>query len=70
MALTAQHAIVSMSRKGDCWDNTVVKSLFATLKRGVVHRQTWPTRSSLTRALLDYIDGWYNPSDGTRASAR
>jgi len=50
-----------MSRRGDCWDNAVVESFFATLKRGLIHRQTWPTRSSLTRALPGYIDGWYNP---------
>jgi putative transposase len=57
-----QHAVIgSMCRRGDCWDNAVVESFFATLKRGLVHRQTWPTRSSLTRALVSYIDGWYNP---------
>jgi len=60
-ALTAAQAVASMSRRGDCWDNAVVESFFATLKRGLVHRSTWPTRSSLTRALVDYIDGWYNP---------
>jgi len=60
-ALVAQQAVGSMSRRGDCWDNAVVESFFATLKRGLVHRQTWATRSSLTRALVDYIDGWYNP---------
>lgn len=60
-ALAERRAIVSMSRRGNCWDNAVVESFFATLKRGVVHRQTWPTRSSLLRALVDYIEGWYNP---------
>lgn len=60
-ALTDARALASMSRRGDCWDNAVVESFFATLKRGLVHRQTWPTRSSLTRALVDYIEGWYNP---------
>jgi transposase InsO family protein len=54
-------AVPSMSRTGDCWDNAVVESCFATLKRDLVHRQTWPTRSSLTRALVEYIAGWYNP---------
>ncbi|MBK7595280.1 MAG: IS3 family transposase [Gemmatimonadetes bacterium] len=60
-ALAARHATPSMSRRGDCWDNAVVESVVATLKRGLVHRQTWATRSSLTRALVDYIEGWYNP---------
>ena len=52
-----------MSRPGDRWGNAVVESCFAALKRGLVHRQTWSTRSSLTRALVDYdyIEGWYNP---------
>lgn len=60
-ALAARQATPSMSRRGDCWDNAVVESFFATLKRGLVQRQTWATRSSLTRALVDYIEGWYNP---------
>jgi transposase InsO family protein len=60
-ALAAVGAVASMSRTGDCWDNAVVESCFATLKRDLVHRQPWPTRSSLTRALVEYIDGWYNP---------
>ncbi len=59
-ALAQQHAIPSMSRRGDCWDNAVVESFFATLKRGLVHRQSWASRSSLLRALVDYIEGWYN----------
>jgi transposase InsO family protein len=59
-ALADRDAIVSMSRRGDCWDNAVVESFFATLKRGLVHRRSWPTRQSLERALVDYIEGWYN----------
>jgi len=59
-ALTDGKAIVSMSRRGNCWDNAVVESFFATLKRGLIHRQSWPTRQSLERALVDYIEGWYN----------
>jgi transposase InsO family protein len=39
----------------------VVERFVATLKRGLVHRQTWATRRSLTRALVDDIDGWYHP---------
>ncbi len=60
-ALAERHARPSMSRRGDCWDNAVVESFFATLKRGLVYRQSWATRSSLTRALVSYIEGWYNP---------
>ncbi len=39
----------------------MAESFFATLKRNLVHRQAWATRSSLVRALVGYIDGWYNP---------
>ncbi len=60
-ALAAVQAVPSLSRAGNCWDNAVVESCFATLKQGLVPRQGWATRSSLTRALVDYIDGWYNP---------
>jgi putative transposase len=58
--LAARGAVPSMSRKGDCWDNAVVESFFATLKRGLVHRRTWHSRSELKRELARYIDRWYN----------
>lgn len=59
-ALATHGAIVSMSGRGACWDNAVVESFFATLKRGVVHRRSWASRRDLTQALTRYIDGWYN----------
>jgi transposase InsO family protein len=52
--------ILSLSRSGDCFDNAVAESFFATLKRELVHRRTWPTRAGLRQALFDYIEGWYN----------
>ena len=58
--LTARDIRCSMSRRGDCWDNAVVESFFATLKRELVHRERWTTRAEATRALAEYIDGWYN----------
>src|SRR5262245_17830118 len=55
------HGIVpSMSRVGDCWDNAVVESFFATLKRELVQHAHWPTRAEAHRALVAFIDGWYN----------
>ena len=60
-ALLAQRGIVcSMSRRGNCWDNAVVESFFATLKRELVQQERWPTRAQATHALAEYIDGWYN----------
>jgi len=50
----------SMSRRGDCWDNAVVESFFATLKRELLARHHWPTREAATAAIAEYIDQWYN----------
>ena len=59
--LLAEHGLTSsMSRKGDCWDNAVVESFFATLKNELRPDGVWPTRSEARRALARYIDGWYN----------
>lgn len=51
---------VSMSRKGNCWDNAVAESFFATLKTELVYRRTWPTRHALREAVFDYIEVFYN----------
>ncbi len=59
-ALTAAHLAVSMSRRGDCWDNAVMESFFATLKTELVHDARWATRAQATAALASYIEGWYN----------
>ncbi len=50
-----------MSRKGDCWDNAVTESFFATLKTELIHRHPWPTRRAATDAVADYIDSFYTP---------
>ncbi len=60
-ALLAGHGLVaSMSRAGDCWDNAVAESFFATLKGDLVVDADWPTRRDATVALCEYIDVWYN----------
>ena len=51
---------LSLGRKGECWDNAVAESFFATLKRELVDRRSWPTRACLHRAIFSYIEGWYN----------
>ena len=51
---------VSMSRKGNCWDNAVAESYFATLKKELVHARPWRNALELRDALFDYIDGFYN----------
>jgi putative transposase len=60
-ALLAAHGIrCSMSRAGDCWDNAVLESFFATLKTELVHGARWPTREAAHRDLADYLNVWYN----------
>lgn len=50
----------SMSRKGDCWDNAVAESFFATLKTELVIDANWGSRSEAKRDLFEYIETWYN----------
>ncbi len=50
----------SMSRVGDCWDNAVAESFFATLKKELVHGCAFETRSEAYDAISDYIENYYN----------
>jgi len=52
--------IGSMSRKGDCWDNAVAESFFATLKKEYVYQTTFNTRTEAQLGIFDYIEAWYN----------
>ena len=49
-----------MSRKGDCWDNSVVESFFGTLKQERVHWQKYQTRYEVQQDILQYIPIFYN----------
>jgi putative transposase len=51
---------MSMGSRGDCYDNAVAESFFATLKKELVHRQPWPTRRDLGSAAFEYIEAFYN----------
>lgn len=51
----------SMSRKGNCWDNAVAESFFATLKKDLVHRVRFRTRGEARVRLFEYIEMFYNP---------
>lgn len=60
-ALLAAHGITcSMSRAGDCWDNAVVESFFASLKRELVDDADWATRDEARTAVFEFIEVWYN----------
>jgi putative transposase len=52
---------VSMSGKGDCFDNAAVETFFKSLKAELVWRHTWTTRRETEAALFQYINGFYNP---------
>jgi len=51
-----------MSRKGDCWDNAVGESFFATIKGEMIDHEDFQTRAAAIAAIAHYIDGFYNPS--------
>lgn len=58
--LRGQGFEVSMSRKGDCWDNAPLESFFATLKKELLRGADFLTRSQAWAAIFDYIEGFYN----------
>jgi transposase InsO family protein len=57
--LKARNITVSMSRKGDCWDNAPMESANGTLKVECVHGVRFKTRAEAERAIIEYI-GYYN----------
>jgi putative transposase len=58
--LAARGMTCSMSRVGDCWDNAVAESFFATLKRELADDANWATREEARTAVFEYIEVWYN----------
>jgi len=50
-ALAAEGMVCSMSRRGNCWDNAVAESFFATLKVELVHDASWATRQERSCTL-------------------
>jgi putative transposase len=51
---------VSMGAKGCALDNAVCEAFFATLKKELTRRRSWPTRRELQSAIFTWIEGWYN----------
>jgi transposase InsO family protein len=60
--LIAHEVACSMSRAGDCYDNAVAESFFASLKKECVNRTHFATRTEAYDAISSYIDGFYNPT--------
>lgn len=59
-AVVQAGAASSMSRKGNCWDNAVAESFFATLKGDLIDREVWPTKERAKAAIREYIECFYN----------
>jgi hypothetical protein len=51
---------VSLGSRGDAYDNAVAETFFATLKKELVNRRTWPSRLELQSAVFEYIEAFYN----------
>jgi putative transposase len=50
----------SMSRKGDCYDNAPMESLWGTLKNELIHHTRYQTREQAIREIIEYIEVFYN----------
>jgi len=59
--LLERHGIAcSMSRRANCWDNAPMESLFASLKKELVHDADFATRAEARAALFEYLEVFYN----------
>jgi putative transposase len=50
----------SMGAKGSCFDNAVLESFHATIKKDLIHRRAWPTKAEARTAVFEYIEAFYN----------
>ena len=59
--LLLNHGItVSMSGRGNCYDNAMMESFWATLKTELIHQQTYATRQQARQSIFEYIEVFYN----------
>jgi transposase InsO family protein len=58
--LAARGVTVSMSRAGDCLDNAMAESFFATLKAELADARVWPSRAAARTAIFEWLEVWYN----------
>ena len=59
--LLAHNIEPSMSSKGNCYDNSMVETVFKTIKSELIWRTSFMTRLEAKAAIGQYIDGFYNP---------
>jgi putative transposase len=50
----------SMGSRGDCFDNAVAESFFATLKKELIHGRSWPSKAELRTEVFEYIEVFFN----------
>ena len=58
--LNSNGLTASMSGKGDCWDNAMMESFWATLKTELIHQSHYATREQAKAAIFEYIEVFYN----------
>jgi putative transposase len=51
----------SMSRRGNCHDNAVAESFFATIKKRIVKKKIYSTRNDAKAEIFNFIEMFYNP---------
>ncbi|MEU6407863.1 integrase core domain-containing protein [Microbispora sp. NPDC046933] len=49
---------LSVGRRGQCWDNALAESLFATIKGELLDQRRWPTRAAARSAIFEFIESW------------
>lgn len=59
--LRTRGILISMSGKGNCYDNSMVETFFKTIKSELIWPVAWQTREHAENAIARYIDGFYNP---------
>lgn len=58
--LSLYQMIQSQSRKGNCWDNSVVESFFHSLKTELIYDEDFETREEATRKIFEWMEVFYN----------
>ncbi|WP_149401613.1 IS3 family transposase, partial [Dictyobacter arantiisoli] len=51
---------VSMSRKGDCYDNSMIESFWATLKKECAEKAIFSSRHEAKKVIFEYIEVYYH----------
>ena len=58
--MDASGVVCSMSWSGNCWDNAVSESFFASLKKELVYQQRYATRDEARQSIFQWIETFYN----------